>query len=355
MVTRMHRYCAPWKIVFWILLLSGKLLAVAQEKSLGVWNGFAVDWTYNHRINRLGSVLSRDSLWHSAATGVGRDSCHVASFFTKAQTKSKLGVYYQRHKLVLFTKEKKQLYFSQSWTIPVDEDLAAGTQVAVLLNGFDLYSNKQADKVQKLDIKVSPNGMNYHQKQVTYSLEIDFLANCGTLECEKFSNNVDYTCWVEVLILVGDDFQQENLTLKQELAWTAETVSQKPKIQEKAIAGNWNIFGINRLHLNLDRDHWMLGWRQWFSPIYTDEKISTLRFELNFVQATPNMKQESPYRPRIQIAKAKPGKGTYEAAGILLNIPQTIVETHQRTCDIIWSGKDLQSDTEVAKCAYKIE
>ena len=355
MVTRMHRYSTSWKIVLGLLIFLGKISAVAQEKPSYVWNGFSVDWTYNHRINRLGSVLTQDSLWHSAATGIGKDSCHLTSFFTKILPTNKLGVYYQQHKLVLFTKEKNRLYFSQSWTIPVNEDLAEGTQAIVLLNGFDLYSNKQADKVQELEIKVNLLGMNYHQKQITYSLEINFLANCGTLECEKFSNAVDYTCLVEVLILVADDLKQDILTLKQGLEWTSETVSNKPKIQEKTIEGEWNVFGINRLHLNLDRDHWMLGWRQWFAPIYADNKINAIRFELNFIQATPDMKKQSYHRPHARFSKIKPGKGTYEATGVLINIPKATAETHQRVCDIIWSGKNLQSDTETARCLFKTE
>ncbi|MCZ2357225.1 MAG: hypothetical protein LC115_11175 [Bacteroidia bacterium] len=349
MVTQLHRYCTSRKIIFGIFILWGKLSLLAQNPFF-VWNGFAVDWTYNHRMNRIGSVLTQDSLWQAAATGTGKDSCHVATFYTKVQPEKNIGAYYQQHKLLLFTKEKNRLYFSQSWTIPVNEDLAEGTQVLVLLNGFDLYSNKQADKVQELEIKVNSLGMNYHQKQVTYSLEVNFLANCGTLDCEKFSNNVDYTCIVEVLILVGDDITHENITLKENLAWTTETVSNKPKVQEKKIEGNWNVFGINQLHLILDRDHWMLGCRQWFAPVYTENKISLLRFELNFIQAAPDMKTTAYSRPRIRISKAKPGSGTYQATGFLMNIPNATTSTHQKICDIIWSGKNLHSETEAAKC-----
>ncbi|MFY7861519.1 MAG: hypothetical protein ACOVP5_04770, partial [Chitinophagales bacterium] len=65
-------------LIFLIVNLSMSLLA--QDKNnihkAVIWRGFDHQWTYNHRINRIGSIVSRNDLGtfvgkHYSASGAG--------------------------------------------------------------------------------------------------------------------------------------------------------------------------------------------------------------------------------------------------------------------------------------------
>ena len=50
------------------------LLHSSSWSQIPVWQGFELNWTYNHRISRIGSFMYNDSVYATAATGIGRDS-----------------------------------------------------------------------------------------------------------------------------------------------------------------------------------------------------------------------------------------------------------------------------------------
>ena len=56
-------------LLFFLLLQTFSL-----SSQIPVWQGFELNWTYNHRINRLGSFIYQDSVYNTAATGLGKDS-----------------------------------------------------------------------------------------------------------------------------------------------------------------------------------------------------------------------------------------------------------------------------------------
>lgn len=158
-----------------------------------IWQGFHHTWTYNHRLNRLGDWLEFETpdentvkvqSAHAAASGSGEDKAAFTSF--SAVTRA-AGIRCTQHSLdghlIDGTEEHPQAFvipFSIAG-VPPEHDV-----FAAVLRGFDLFSNKDADKLLSLHLATTPPVRHEQSGDVRFSLIGALNVDCDSPECDNF-------------------------------------------------------------------------------------------------------------------------------------------------------------------------
>ena len=191
-----------------------------KDKLTFIWQGFYHDWTYNHRVNRMGDWISdvdhsngfKAKFNHSAASGIGGDELSYTTFVTAVRTGADVNFKAGTISTIVQGSEGD----AETVYVPIQvifED--AHFDVAdVLLNGFDMYSRPrgsldligdgQADKLWFLFI-------NFHEVEVSYegaNTIVDFTTrisvggDCTSPECSN-NNFFDYQVTVAYQVIAG--------------------------------------------------------------------------------------------------------------------------------------------------------
>lgn len=218
------------------------------------WQGFYHNWTYNHRINRLGDWLQIDAnnnqlkakLNHSAASGSGSDKLQYQSFFTflnttKAHFVSSTVTASIRGREATTTSK----IISVKGVLPIE--LLKDKNGIVVLNGFDLYcKNKKDGKIvgtgnadKLLHFFIEVDDLKIIGNQFDFNLAIKFGADCDSPECLNFSLGdnewFDYQLTVGYqLITFNNDVHVTDSNLQQYYSWKKPSKS-KPTIDSNEI------------------------------------------------------------------------------------------------------------------------
>lgn len=204
------------------------------------WQGFYHDWSYNHRVNRIGdwidNVSNKDGsmravFTHTAASGSGADVLNYLTFFTylkteKAQFFSAATTATIRGREATTT--TKVIAVKGKWP----SSLAHYKMGTVVLNGFDLYSSNSnngkvmgsgnADKLSKLFMEV--NNFKIQDSTFEFDLNVMLGADCDSPECLNFTPGdnewFDYQLKVAYQIIAyQDDVHVSNAKLQQDYTW----------------------------------------------------------------------------------------------------------------------------------------
>ncbi|MCP4121294.1 MAG: hypothetical protein GY751_06035 [Bacteroidetes bacterium] len=188
-----------------------------------IWQGFHHDWTYNHRVNRMGDWISnvdysngyKADFKHSAASGIGADECSYKTFATVLATTADIQFSSGNVETILQGVEGT---ISES-IIPVSIDLPpiSDPEVVVLLNGFDMYSRPlwmddvmgdgAADKLFHLELR--PQDVNVVASANATSINFDLYAamgaDCASPECINgpVSDFFDYIIEIGYQVIAG--------------------------------------------------------------------------------------------------------------------------------------------------------
>lgn len=172
-----------------------------------VWQGFHHAWRYNHRLNRLGSYVQRtdesDPGWktvHTAASGTGPDTAQFCDLYTVVDSPD-VAFEATQAKLRLEGQEATSISASESVELSLDDEMAGLEEYAVVLNGFDIVAESDADKLMSLSVSVSEPTVP-GDGTLSFGIDVTFEGDCGTPECSDPS--VDYTCYVFTLVVGGD-------------------------------------------------------------------------------------------------------------------------------------------------------
>ncbi|MFB6374529.1 MAG: hypothetical protein ABEN55_15730 [Bradymonadaceae bacterium] len=146
--------------------IASRAEAESQSDGAFVWRGFDHQWTYNHRLNRMGDFLKQDectgggkaglpglsctgSVHHTGASGTGQDELAFTSYYT--ETGSTGAAYHPAHAtLQLQGREQREIRREVTVEVPVEAD---GKFVA-LLNGYDMRTagKTKAKKIKRFRI-----------------------------------------------------------------------------------------------------------------------------------------------------------------------------------------------------------
>jgi hypothetical protein len=204
------------------------------------WQGFYHDWSYNHRINRIGdwiqSVAENDNgiraiFSHSGATGSGSDVLSYLSYFT----------YLKTDKAKFFSSSVNTAIRGREATTTTKIITVKGKWPAALknynkgiivLNGFDMYCSSSdngkimgtgsADKLSDFFIEVDKLRIN--GEEFEFDLTVKLGADCDSPECLNFSPGdnewFDYQLNVAYQVIAyNDGVHNTKKELSQNYSW----------------------------------------------------------------------------------------------------------------------------------------
>ncbi len=180
-----------------------------------VWQGFSHTWGYNHRINRIGSILEQseggcpqvggDSLcevrWtNTGASGTGPDSATVRTWLALVAA-PRIGFGAASGELLLSGAEGASLSADGVIDVALDDYPAGRSQFVALFNGFDLLALDSADKLIRFGVHVGEVEVDGGVAHVPVRVEGAFA--CSSAECPP-RDLVDYSVRVSALVVAYD-------------------------------------------------------------------------------------------------------------------------------------------------------
>ena len=169
-----------------------------------IWRGFEHRWTYNHRINRIGSSVSIDNgegyCRHYSATGLGSDSTFAKTHYTYVESPN---VVFKETEIKILVNGKEGDLLSKTAKVYLDLDdwMQGKSHYDVLVNGFEVKSMIKADQLQLLRFLVEDPAYTPETQQLYLQANFNLVTNCRTLECELFKNQTAYELTLHLLII----------------------------------------------------------------------------------------------------------------------------------------------------------
>lgn len=307
-------------LIFILLIQS-----IYSFSQIPIWQGFEMNWTYNHRINRLGSYLYQDSVFNTAATGLGRDS---GWFNTHYLLISKPGRQFSEFKIYKRIEARE----NEMIQIQIDTILPISYHHSIFyLNGFDMIANNDPDKIQYLQFGVK---MVKGDFDTTFlRINISFMFNCQSIECDWINNDVDYdlNLFIGCIIFPNEDYISY---LKGEIYNGTEIWTRKSNDAVNSYLGNTDVPRfITDLKISLNKAHWYSGIK-----MYINTSNDVL---MKFEQYKKGMKKNAYYKPHANFSKRSKGSALYEMNGITLTHPENVMRNPQEfKGGIVWKGNN---------------
>jgi len=343
-----------------LAILSLLFLSVNAQEDVGViWMGFEHQWSYNHRLNRLGDYIAQPEFegydfpvkhYHTGATGIGKDEAYFTSYHTVLKTEH-AGIQSGNVKMNLSNKEGKRSSVRTTLTIPLQGNLQDRDQIIGLLNGFDLVATEGADKLKMLHIDLSDPVYNYDHTAVDMTVEVGFIADCGSFECHRFSQQYNYSITVEYLLVAGDRdgfFGTEKSFIKS-YEWDKRDDFEDGMIDETVIGYQgfpYATIGFKSLMINMDQDHWLVDWHTAIHPQFYDETTGNFEFSLDLFLKQWKARRESPFRWQSRFSKRKDGWAYLSGAVVLLQFKDACLESKSHIGSVNWQGLNQEVDNE---------
>jgi len=311
-----------------------------------LWQGFQLHWTYNHRLNRMGSYVRPANgafqIVKTGATGIGRDSGHFITQWAALASRH-AAFHHLRDTLRLRGKEGDLIHAEKTIALPSTHPMMQ--KGVALLNGFDLVSMKKADKLTYLKITVDTPQFFSGKDSIRIRISAAVRMNCRSLECAFFNQEVDYRLMVDVLLVEGD----ENLAAayhetgtryqwdKKEELITAPVEVAIGGISEKRFAVG--VTGWRSLEITLDKSHWLVDWSSLLTNPAYDAATGRWRGRLHWsVKQWREGMQRDSYSRQSLLSKAQPGRAALKAGLVLLQFKSGCVERGSRAGSIVWKG-----------------
>jgi hypothetical protein len=325
-----------------------------------IWRGFEHRWTYNHRINRIGSSVSiKDGeayCRHYSATGLGSDSTFAKTHYTYVESpnvvfkETEIKILVNGHEGDLLTKTAK-VY------LDLDQWMQGKTHYDVLVNGFEVRSMIKADQLQLLRFLVEDPVYTRETQQLYLQANFNLVTNCRTLECELFKNQTAYELTLHLLIIgfeedageVRDSYTTRNY------AWDT-SVEVEDLSKPLTISGQRDVFptaclGIKGLGIVLDEEHWILQIDNFVTPLHYNRHTGDMKSHVNMkVVAWNNGMENFSVAPlKAEFAKRKSGFAMLETNPSLVQFSNARIKHGSVDMSLYWRGNNKSSEAPEAE------
>ncbi|MCB0502316.1 MAG: hypothetical protein KDD32_06505 [Bacteroidetes bacterium] len=334
--------------------------AFSQNDVGVIWMGFEHEWTYNHRLNRLGDYIEQPEFegydhpvkhYHTGATGLGWDDALFSSYYNIIKS-DKIGFQSGFVDIKLENKEGQRAYVKKKVSLPLQSNLKNKDQIVGLLNGFDLVAIDGADKLKTLSIDISDPIYNYDKSRVDFIVEVGFIANCGSFECHRFNQTYNYTIKVQYLLIAGNraDFFGTEKSFIKTYEWDKHDTFEDGMVNE-TVRGYTGFpiatIGFKSIMVNMDRDHWLVNWHTAIHPQFYDETTGNFEFAIDLLLQQWK-KSTSPMKIVSRFSKRKDGWAYLDGSVVLLQFKDACLETKSRFGSLNWKGRNKEADNNDA-------
>lgn len=354
-------------ILLFIIYNSNNLQAQdikSYNKAL-IWRGFEHQWTYNHRINRIGSLVSmeQDSGYciHYSATGLGDDSTFATTHYTYVESPN---VFFKETKIKILVNglEGDLLTKTENVYLDLDKWMQGMSHYDVLVNGFEVRSVIKADQLQLLHFLVEDPNYVKETKQIHLTANFNLVTNCRTLECELFKDQTAYELTLHLLILGFEEDAGEvrNSYTTRNYAWDT-SVEVEEESKELTIQGQKDEYpvaclGIKGLGIVLNEEHWLLQLNNYVTPLSYDKSNGQMRSHVNMkVVAWNNGMENFSVAPfKAEFAKRKSGYAMLDTNPSLIQFSNAKIKHGQNKTALYWKGRNKSSGAPEAESVQNI-
>lgn len=350
-------------LLFTLAFFGGFAFVASAQKAPNeavIWGGFEHDWTYNHRINRLGSYVQYNGGQpigtHCSASGLGADSTFFASHYAWVRSPN-LRFQEGLGELILHGKEKNLLSKEVQISVAALEGMENAENYTLLLNGFDIQATDGADKLQFLRIEAANVEYASATNKFLVTLRVAMSVNCETIECAIFSQRAKYKFKLFFLIIANPD---EDLFASSASFSRAEEWSKKSEIahepQRLHIQGKRDpnytaaMLGIRSFAVSLDQAHWTANLHNSFQPVQYTPANGKMDFllDLYFKEWILGMKRTSAYPPHSKFSKRTKGWANQDITLVLLQFLQADIRYNSHKGSMFWRARNAPPDAKEA-------
>lgn len=336
-----ERFPAPPASQAVVLRASGE----GEANGVALWQGFDLRWGYNHRVNRVGSLLTQEpggcprseptapvcqpSVVVAAASGTGPDTAAIRTFVSMVGARE-VGFATALQELVLRGQEGQPIVAEATVDVPLSTFSAGQPTHVALLNGFDLYALDSADKLVHFDVGVGAPQVSGSVARVPVRAEATF--DCSSAECPRGSE-VDYSLWLAVVVASGAAPALEVVPVeaKHQYAWDEKVELADALVRAPlTVAGHRvdHVLAIRGFSLRLPDERHLLQW-----GVSVD---GTPGAELRFKNWRPDMKNVSP--PASFTSYREAGSVDWGADLVALRFGEASVAPVVTEGEVKWEG-----------------
>ncbi len=328
------------------------LCAQTADTTAIIWRGFEHNWTYNHRINRLGSYVQyaggKPVCAHASASGMGADSTKFSCFFSRVQSS---GLWFQEGvaEVEISGKERHLLAKTVRLRIPAAAQLRDKEQQIALLNGFEVQAVGGADKLQTLHLELGELEYARETGEFLLSVHLLLLVNCETLECSMWSQRTNYQFRIYYLLAAGADadFANSEQRISRISDWDKreEIAHEDEKIALTGVRGGVYpaaFVGLRGFRVQLDAAHWLAGYHSHATPLQYDAQRGRMEalVDLFFKEWIFGMKRQSAYPPHSKFSKRKKGWAVQELDLVLVQLRKGKIQHEKRSGSMFWRARN---------------
>ncbi len=344
--------------MFFVLIgfLSNQNLLIAQDvNEAAIWRGYKHHWTYNHRINRIGSFVNADKneLVYTSASGFGSDSTFYTAGYSLLKSDD-LKFHYGKITVDIEGKEGDLISETKAIQLPFSKDEIQDNQFYTVLNGYDIVSIDKADKLNYLQIKIDE--VQFGDEGLSFDISTSIIANCHSLECAVLNKKMHYKIDVYYVLIYGkEDFiNSKNFNYSKNYDWDKklEVVNKPDTIQIKAQANKFEnaAVGLKSFSVYFDDDHWFMEWNNFTEIIDYTSETGMIRFMLDFYYKcwSENMKKKVAYTKHNKYALKSKGHASLDISLALFQFNNTEVQQINESGRMFWSGRNASSNSPKA-------
>jgi len=332
--------------------------------TVAVWQGFKHSWTYNHRLPRLSDLVQTEPdsdgtsvvhTFHAAATGLGSDVGVYQSYYTFTRIKS-VHIYSGRKQFHFVGKKGENVQDSRTIRIPLENGITRNSHAVAFLNGFDLYTDLNAFKIQHLDLKISDCSIDSTQNEIVFDLTASITLDCRSLECKKFDPNYNYSLRVEYAVISG----RENLAFNSQIISNSFHWNKKEELaltsRQSSMTGNGKskfsnaILAFKSLNIDLDKEHWFIDWNTFISPMEYNLESGVYKYQSGLVirEWKKGMRRDSAEPLESMFSFRDRGAGTVSAEIALIQFASGCTKQDSISGQIEWNGRGREKHPEDA-------
>ena len=318
-----------------------------------LWQGFENTWGYNHRINRLGSIVQqgphgcpsdeascRVTWTNGAASGTGGDVALVRTYLSLVRARD-AAFGSATAAIELHGAEGSRLDASAVVDVPLDEFASAQTTFSAFLNGFDLTALDTADKLVEFELHVGTPTLE--GRVVRVPVDVGAQMDCSTPECPR-RDSVDYRLTVAVGVIAGSEpaFREQHTPVRTAYSWdrAEELALDRAVIPLEGVGVNPDhaVLAIQGFRLGLEREAHIL---QVGISVHADPRV-----DLVFKSWSEGMRREHP--PDSLFSNRRSGAVTWEADIVAFTFEDAQITPIVGEGEIEWAGRGRRADTPLA-------
>lgn len=317
---------------------------------IAIWQGWQMNWGYNHRLNRAGSLLEqvpcrtrsqpeicRARLSVGAASGSGTDVARLESYFALVAAR---GVYAASaaREVVIEGFEGDVIERTARVELPRDPQLAAGPVHVAILSGFDLASLGSADKLRRLTVSVGPPDAGPGGCAVPIS--VTGVLGCSSMECPP-RNRVDTSILVGVTVLSGgaEDLAAIPLDVGLDYAWDAQSELSPSAgilhLGSAAVGNDGSVLAIRGFSVELDDEMHLLDFGLSLNAPGREGRLP----EATFLVRNWRRQMRNTRPPMSWFSYRQPGRVEWRAELVRLDFGSASVTHRLWKTEIPWRGE----------------